>query len=68
MILKIELRNYRLTETNLENLASEFYGKICSALNSDDWTLEFEFPDEQHKMEFERALRCFEIDFGQEKS
>lgn len=63
-VLTIKLFDYRLTETNLDNLASEFFGKVLKDFDIKNGSISIEFIDIDAKMRFEDALKCFKIDFG----
>lgn len=63
--MKIKLFDYRLTETNLDALASEFYGKVLANFKTSTGEIGIEFDDKENAAEFSRALSCFKIDFGE---
>lgn len=60
----VYLFDYRLTEINLDALASEFFGKVMNDFNLKKGTVSIEFADADGMFRFEDALKCFEIDFG----
>lgn len=66
-VLTIKLFDYRLTETNLDALASEFMGKVLSNFSASTGEIGIEFGDEVEMTEFKAALKCFKIDFGEKK-
>jgi len=66
-ILTIKLFDYRLTESNLDALASEFEGKVLANFSVDTGELGIEFDTEENMLEFKKALSCFLIDFGEKK-
>ena len=65
--LTIKLFDYRLTESNIDALASEFMGRVLANFKISTGEIGIEFPDVEHSAEFQRAIKCFKIDFGGKK-
>ena len=56
----LEIIKYKLTQTEIENLASEFMGKILAPLNLERGaTLELEFSDKEYSVEYNTASPSF---------
>lgn len=57
-ILKLNPVDYRLSPVHLDNLASEFVGKLLSVAgdNEEETTMEFEFDTEEHRTTFQKVL------------
>lgn len=66
-ILTIKLFDYRLTESNLDALASEFMGRVLANFKASTGEIGIEFDSEENMNEFKRAIACFKIDFGGNK-
>lgn len=57
--MKLNLKSITLSEQQLDNLVSEFYGKILSLTEESSEEIELEFKSDNHEEEFKSALNCF---------
>lgn len=57
--MKLNLKSITLSEQQLDNLVSEFYGKILSLTEESSEEIELKFKSDNHEEEFKSALNCF---------
>ena len=58
-IVTINLENYTMSPTQLDNLVSEYYGKILNTSEQVEFIFEIEFEEASHSESFLRALKSF---------
>lgn len=57
-IVEIDLRLYNINEKIIDNVASEFYGKLLAVAGNDE-NVSCEFDSEEHATAFLSALKGF---------